>query len=113
MGWKDKAYWIRGGIIFGLLDLILIILTIITADKCNIDMIRLQEFGNDCTSWNLVLFIASYLPILFIKTSSQSLSQALYIFAIPSLIIYFVVGAIVGLIYGKIKSRRNKEQYGQ
>ena len=80
MGWKNWPYWLRGGIS---LDLLIIISMIIFP--------KLSEIP--------IISILLYFPLF-------------YGFIIGGLIIlfcWFIIGAIIGWIYGKIKRESNNE----
>jgi|WetSurMetagenome_2_1015567.scaffolds.fasta_scaffold993534_1 hypothetical protein len=105
MGWKNWPYWLKGGIIGLILMFALPLILIISS------------FGFNCNScWNALLglsYLATpiLLPILFIISRFDGCTGEAcigrIIFVIPALMgESFIIGAIIGLIAGKIKNKK-------
>ena len=85
MGWKDWSYAVRGAIIGVVVGLLRII------------------FGNIFT---YIYFSNSKLLNVNPSFGAEGLARII-IYAIPVLFIYFLIGALIGWIIGKIKSSRD------
>ena len=90
MRWNDFPYWLRSGIIT---ILILIVIQLILFFSGILIIVALI-IGN----------VLSYL--LLPVTMFTGIEPLNYFWLISSLIFQFVVGSIIGLIIGKIKSKR-------
>lgn len=86
MGWKDWPYWLKGGIIGVILLLILSLFAVATPKS---------DMGN-VFSWAIILIA---FPFMLTYEDSQMLNFILF----P--IYFFILGAIIGWIVGKIKSK--------
>ncbi len=95
MGWKDLDSWLKGGII-GIIVYILATLVF----------------------WIIGLIIGAgaffaipSLPSLFVFNFEASAGQSSNLFwvIIISILVYFLIGALIGWIVGKIKSRMGKK----
>jgi hypothetical protein len=91
MGWKNLSYWLKGGIILAGINFLLIVLYYLISNG--------QGSYYDPSAF---LYISSFLVTDFFYWGSNS---PLEIFIFSS-IFYFIIGAIIGLIYGKIKNRK-------
>lgn len=101
MGWKDLGYWLRGGMISLVLGIILILLANFTTISSGVG------FYPNFTKAQGFLIITALPAILFaefigISFSSFDISVKLYL-----LIYYFLIGAIIGWIYGKIRGNKS------
>jgi len=116
MGWKSLSYWLKGGII-GILVVI------------SLCLIGLLLGSNDLGFLSLAfipLYPAYYLIILFFKISGTTFittntgttypdipnADLIYFLWTPllGLIIYFIIGALIGLIYSKLKSKKENKK---
>ena len=106
MGWRDWPYWIKGGIlliIYGLLTLPLaLIVRAFWSEGGKQGILKLIVFpfiiANSLVEYIAEKYFCGYScnqDTLFILGSAILLS----------LIIYFVIGAIIGLIYSKVKKK--------
>ena len=83
MKWKDISYWLKGGLI-----------------AMGLYLLSLFE--------NRIAIYLSY-PIISIYFALTGESGAIYNFVpfiISSIIFYFIIGALIGLIISKIKSKK-------
>ncbi|MBM3234538.1 hypothetical protein FJZ19_05605 [Candidatus Pacearchaeota archaeon] len=110
MGWKKLPYWLKGGIILGTFQLI-------------VQIILKIFFGYDNFLLNLLYTINS--PFLELANNFGYLHLRLcsIIILMPggpcaglsfwgsliAVLTYFVIGALIGLIYVKIKSSKSKK----
>src|SRR3989344_4254200 len=98
MVWKNWSYWVKGGIIF---TIIIFIFQIIGA------------FAVLSGTKNLIfapfIFVQGFLNYPFgipIANFLETLSFGIYpLTLLLNLVYLFIIGAIIGLIYGKIKNR--------
>ena len=82
MGWKDWPYWLKGGEIFEILLIIgLFLIAFIKGEGLAI-LFLLIFFGGE-NPWEMFTFLGF-------------------------LILYFILGAIIGWIYGKIRNRNSQ-----
>ena len=102
MGWKNWPYWLKGGILFSLINALLstLIYLILLILKNNFDTIRFAA------EYSFFLVIS----LLFINPAWYFSGPRSYFDIIFGLVVgaalYFIIGAIIGWIYGKIKSRK-------
>lgn len=109
---KQKRYWLRGGLIFAIIALLSSIIIVDTTGR-GIDILHLGKIEK-VLSYPSILF---YIPIIFLfSLLPNSLSNIFYerniifsditfIGVVSSIIIWFIIGAIIGLFYGKFKNR--------
>jgi hypothetical protein len=87
MSWKDWPYWVRGGVI-GVLVYFILALLVVT-----------YIFSVATSSDDGLALIVIFLPGLWLTQKS--------IFALLiNLLSFFIIGAIIGWIIGKIKERK-------
>ena len=105
MGWKNWSYWLRGGILFLLgieiISLIVYLLAFILSPYFAMPLIIFQGFGvllaNLIFNWN---------PLDYVY-SSPKMEVIISLFVlISNAICLFIVGAIIGWIYGKVKEKK-------
>ena len=95
---KQKRYWLRGGICLGILNIILAVGSIATPA---------------CGDLLAILFELPGIPFLFLfSVITEAIGwhvsvrimecQVLFLFGTLG---YFLIGAVIGWIYGKIKNR--------
>jgi len=90
MGWKDWPYWLKGGVIgliAGIIDIIAALA--FQAPTC--------EIGATCPQQHIIGKIALLL-IYPLQILGKSIPTVITI-----LIYFFIIGAIIGLIVGKVK----------
>ena len=90
MCWKKLPTWLKGGIIVGIIPLIIYLIFLIFIDSI--------DEGTYIITCATIFFceIISYKRDTFVFTG---------IFAV---IVWFIIGAIIGLIVSKIKQRKNQ-----
>ena len=93
MGWKNWPSWLKGGIIFFFVHLIISIILFIFFFKGEFNFAGLFALSID-----LPLF-------LFGCSSSDGLTFQRFCYPIAGSLFYFLIGAIIGWIYGKLKSK--------
>jgi ABC-type phosphate transport system permease subunit len=100
MAWKDWPSWLEGGIILSGLYIIINILMLIAG----------YALGGE----GLILFlITSHFPIAFIlhnlfnfsTSSTETFLGGSIIYLILNTIIFFLIGALIGLIIGKLRKK--------
>ena len=89
----QKRYWLRGGVTLGLLDLVLVFLNI-----------AFNPASGLILALNIVQGPFSYLlyPILNLDKMRGNIP----ILVVGGLICWFIIGAIFGWLYGRIKNRK-------
>lgn len=110
VGWKNLPYWLRGGIVGSSLNILLFVLILVIA----------KIFGDYALilAFTIVPFVSPFFfgvsPLFFLDLSlPYNLNIPFFVYQflnilIP-LIVYFVIGAIIGWIYGKIKVRNQNK----
>jgi len=91
MGWKKWSYWLKGGIIGIIVFIILLVLSAIFPS---------YGLGN-IFQW-IIVFIGSIIMVPARSLFSFKLGPPITNFYVP-MIVLFILGAIIGWIYGKIK----------
>ncbi len=89
MAWKDWSYWFRGGLSLGFIGILLFFI------------------------WQVSYINHKYIISDLISSLSFPIGYLVYYFSDFSLLIiiplyfiyYFIIGALIGWIYGKIKNR--------
>ncbi len=110
MGWKDWSYWLRGGVIGGVLGIILSVSVFLTPGNIGFFLrnILIVNFNLFFIVEKLIyntLVISSYL--IFSKLKLTGILYIMIFIRYIFLIIEFVLlGALIGFLYGKIKSRK-------
>ena len=116
MSWKDWPYWLRGGLIGLIIPVAILIIGIIV-------IIELLKDGGGF-AFNvpaifviLVLIFILSSPVILVSTifkihilSDTNFYSSIILSVIISLPIYFIIGAIIGFIYGKFKRNKPKEE---
>ena len=100
MAWKDWSYWLKGGVILGIIAIVVEV----------IDLVAGKIFCSDPFAGNgasLCLFPTRVieLPIVMMIGIQNNL-----IILITSIVIWFLIGTIIGWIYGKIKGRSDNQK---
>lgn len=102
MNWKNWSYWLKGGIIGAALFVFLTIILIPFGWSGGGGHIGYPNF--------IIPSLHIFLSILFLALLSGNfgISDSMFIYAslFFGLISYFLVGALIGRIYGKIKSKK-------
>lgn len=106
MGWKNWSYWLKGGIVAVIISIILLIIPFLLFLFITVD-------GYIGTIFFYIYFISLRISIFpaflmrFVQGASDSSAiNVTMLIVIISLITWFVIGAIIGWIYGKIKLKR-------
>lgn len=104
MGWKNWPSWLRGGIIISSVYILLLLWVFIGAMGINLGT-------NLATKFSANIFM---LPVFLIFSLFKSILKIgdlaiLIISAFLSIILYFIIGALIGLIVGKIKRGKKRK----
>ena len=91
MGWKERPYWLKGGIIIILFYILIGIVFSIY------DFATFDDFKGFFT---FMYFVGPGSFIFGIDGPMEFITSFIFTIAI-----YFIIGAIIGWIYGKIKNR--------
>lgn len=96
MGWKDWSYWLKGGIIGLIISTIVIVIAL------------LQLINYAIIKWPLLILINLFANQYVAISQCSGDSCIGFLFFVPLLVFieFFVIGAIIGWIYGKIKQRK-------
>jgi hypothetical protein len=123
MGWKDLSYWLKGGIIAIIVQIIFVLLFFLITATISFDS-GLGELGGVFITPIFMLFT---IIVFVIDTAIGRLFKCPYVSGWPGfyecspyldslkmsisiilfILIFFLVGALIGLLVGKIKSRDN------
>jgi len=95
---KRTRYWLNGGIIGGIFDIILILIMFLSIYIIDIFPI-VYTLNSIFNFYNLTIY--SY----FLYGELQSPLLALIFSLLVPFLLYIIVGALIGFIYGKIKKR--------
>ena len=100
MSWKDWPSWLKGGIVFAVIELIFLFLPISSTDFIN-------HFNEN---YNYPFILAMMLGWATTGFDSPNLFAPFgaVFFVIYFLVFSFIIGSIIGFIVGKIKSRGEK-----
>ncbi|HCC59632.1 MAG: hypothetical protein A2402_03235 [Candidatus Staskawiczbacteria bacterium RIFOXYC1_FULL_37_43] len=104
MFWKNWPYWLKGGIILFLYSLSAVVM--------------FANLNHALPVFVSVIFLPVFIPAWFCLTwlcgigglshgvlaSCYTSGIWIFIYSLPVIIFFFVFGAIIGLIYGKIKN---------
>jgi len=114
MGWSDWPYWLKGGIIGVTYAVILTIYFFYSPFRLSSIPIIGFLFTIISYIFNfpfiLILGLSFYGFSFLVLFGVSGLAPDIYFhleIMITSSILYFIIGSIIGLIYGKIKSRKN------
>lgn len=122
MSWKDWPSWLKGGTILMALGLIMIIfeLSIFSGSinygaKQRIDPSKVV-YSNAYMQFSQFLFAPAYIiisPLLIILSSVAPETEKIFwlIIALSRLVYMFVLGAALGLIYGKLLKNKEVKSY--
>ena len=100
MSWRDKPYWLKGGIYF-----LCVVLFILGLDYL-LEYVIFQSAGDMGTLPMWIVTMISF-PILLLFFFTQD-SPWLILTIILEIIYLFLIGTIIGWIIGKIKMARAK-----
>lgn len=115
MGWKNWSYWLKGGIICVILLGLIAILTFVIPTFYT--FFYTSESHGDYFTNPSGIIISLFLSIVYflIKGFFVSANKSMPAFVSILIILltafyYFVIGTVIGGIYGKIKQRRQKNE---
>jgi|SRR6185369_13077460 len=94
---KQKRYWLRVGITLAIINIILCVIAF-----------NLPEVKNPHNNSDLIALLFPNILISSFALSWMGWSEGMptiLVYLIPGSIFWFIVGAILGWIYGKIKNR--------
>ena len=106
MGWKDLPRWLKYGLLFAGIYALISILTF-SSDKL---------INSDIGMPLIAMFFFLSIPAIWLFLGDTFLVDAIYYMTseklifiiIASIVIYFIIGALIGLLVGKIKSKKKK-----
>lgn len=115
MGWKDLSYWLRGGIILALIHILALVLLVYPLYLKN------QSIPAQYEPWpaTIIMVIPDYpafimagiffniIGKIFDQITDYPPAFELFIIFLFGTLQWFIIGAILGWIYGKIKERKN------
>lgn len=88
MRWKERPYWLKGGVILACFDAILLAL--------------IHSFGGR-DGVPIFLFFTQPILFWFRSLNQDSATLQLLLISLEGLVGYFIIGCVFGWIYGKIK----------
>ena len=114
MGWKNWPYWVRGGLIGGLiavvLDLIILSSGILFLNDLNAN--NLSGYQRFVLYFIIIPMGLISFPLLMILVPlfgyGEAITAGYFFLPFVSIVSFFIIGAIIGLVYGKIKKRKMK-----
>lgn len=100
MGWKDWPYWLKGGVIGILIFISGFVITLILGTPLLFIYPLLSLLG-------ISGILSGPIPITNIGPNENSLgNNFIPIMALFSILLYLMIGALIGYIYGKIKNAK-------
>jgi hypothetical protein len=99
MGWKEWPTWLKGGVI----GLILSVLFLIGLIICASSSLGSGSYG--CINFIFPLFFGAFMASIL---NIQNKFVGYFVIGFTNLIIYFLIGALIGWIVGKIKNRNKR-----
>ena len=100
IGWKNLSYWLRGGIIGLIISIIFIF--IVFAIGVISPMLKFPLL-NILGPFQSLFYLVLVMPIEIALLSGM---KNLTIPIIVTILIYFIIDSLIGLIIGKIKSKK-------
>lgn len=101
MGWKNRPYWLRGGIYLAIVFTIYLIIERIL--YYSLELVWKDPYCAGGVICTILYFSVGILHLFPVNLRSHVITIIIgYIF-------FLVVGAIIGLIVGKIKSRKENK----
>ena len=96
MQWKDLPYWLKGGVTSSIIYLLIIILRFV------------PYIG---VFFDYLFYFTAFIPAIFLSLDPlENLIGVGGTYIVIGLLMYFLVGSIIGLIYRKIKLSENKSK---
>ncbi|MEK6932310.1 MAG: hypothetical protein AABW56_00765 [Nanoarchaeota archaeon] len=98
MGWKDWPSWLKGGVILALIDFVILLIPII-------------KYLGDPNYYgeSLAFFLIFTNPLSFMLSDLFEINLMKFLgllgYALFGIIFYFIIGALIGWIVGKIRNR--------
>ena len=113
MGWKNWPYWVRGGITGIIVSIIYPLLIFFIAVMLNAMQNKFLLDQPIAIIFIIPMFFLFFALFAFgISSASGSLQLFTLLYSIGLILLhfitYFVIGAIIGLVYGKIKKRKEE-----
>ena len=100
MGWKNWPYWLRGGIIFSIIYLIIfIILKLIPCDSTG-------YLGGSCLGLGILTLVLLSPASGILNLLNLDNSNLISVFLL-ALICYFIIGALIVSVINKFKNLKN------
>jgi len=96
---KQKAYWLKGGIIASIVYLGLILITFILYAQCS-------GYALCPIVWNYPAFPWAWMEWMSIFYTSFSFGIFILVGCILNALLFFLIGSTIGRIIGKIKSKK-------
>ena len=117
MGWKQWPYWLRGGVIFLNITLLVSIVVSIIMREFSLLGNWLDVTGNSNFSFRMLMLLIGHgftVVVFFYDGLSNELlsyrntplGYAIVFFGVSA--IHFALGAIIGLVIGKVKAKKNQ-----
>jgi len=93
MGFKEKPYWLRGGIILGVIGIFIAFITVL----------------NDMIGHNVSFLSKFFWDLPFTDFLTRIDAIEIVVLVIFHTLPYIIIGIILGWIYGKIKGRNQTQ----
>ncbi len=111
MGWKDWPHWLKGGVIVAVLYAILFLIYLLVAYSAEGNS---QVGGGAGFGLALIPLVLSGIPATFLlsllpNSADKSAGVIILLLFVVCVAQWFVIGIILGWIYGKIKNRNQQK----
>ena len=115
MGWKQWPYWVKGGILAVIISFVGGIILASIQQFTDVNLLDTSSYIAFVLIFPFLIGLASFLLIsLTIESGGQGWEEGSPLIAFGIIIIgtlvVFLVGAVIGLIVGKIKSKKQPLQ---
>lgn len=102
MNWKHWPYWLRGGVIGGGVTAV----SIVPLYLCDLFVAGYGSLGCGLT----FLVLSPMFPLFWLNARFGPFSVSIPVFMMLGVIIWFVIGALIGLTIQRVTSRNGSEQ---
>lgn len=100
MSWKHWPYWLRGGVIGGGVTAV----SIVPLYLCDLIVTGYGDLGCGLA----FLIISPMFPLFWLSARFGPFPVSIPVFMVAGVIIWFIIGALIGLGIGRIISRNNR-----
>ena len=99
MGFKNWSSWVKGGVVGGIIGAILWIISFVLE-------------SNPVPFRNVFMFLGS--PLCYIELNGEGIGWCWILYGhISNIILFFIIGSLIGFIIGKLKSKKQPQNLNQ